>query len=78
MKELGELSFPEEVRYSEDHEYARQVGGEKVRVGISDYAQDQLGDIVFVEMPEVGAVFQKARCVERWNRSKRLLSCISR
>jgi len=61
MKELGELSFPEEVRYSEDHEYARQVGGEKVRVGISDYAQDQLGDIVFVEMPEVGAVFQKGQ-----------------
>jgi len=61
MKELSELSFPEELRYSEDHEYARQVGGEKVRVGISDYAQDQLGDIVFVEMPEVGAVFQKGQ-----------------
>jgi glycine cleavage system H protein len=59
MKEIDELSFPENVRYAEDHEWAQKLGPERTRVGISDYAQDQLGDIVFVEMPEVGATFAK-------------------
>jgi glycine cleavage system H protein len=61
MKEIDELSFPEDVHYAEDHEWALKVDGEKMRVGISDYAQDQLGDIVFVEMPEVGASFEKGQ-----------------
>jgi glycine cleavage system H protein len=56
MKELGELNFPDDIRYSEDHEWARREG-DKVRIGISDYAQDQLGDITFVGMPEVGTTF---------------------
>jgi glycine cleavage system H protein len=59
MKEINELSLPEDVRYSNDHEWARNLDGAKVRVGITDYAQDQLGDIVFVEVPEVGATFEK-------------------
>ncbi len=42
-------------RYSKDHEWAIPVGGGRYRVGISDYAQDQLGDVVFVELPEEGA-----------------------
>lgn len=58
MKELQELNLPEDIRYSEDHEWAKVVNG-KVRVGVSDYAQDQLGDIVFVEFPEVGDTFDK-------------------
>lgn len=58
MKEIGELVLPEDVRYAEDHEWAKQ-NGETVRIGISDYAQDQLGDIVFVELPAVGDVFAK-------------------
>jgi glycine cleavage system H protein len=58
MKELSELDFPETVRYTEDHEWAA-VDGETVRIGISDYAQDQLGDIVYVEMPEIGDIFEK-------------------
>ena len=53
MKEIDELKFPDDVHYSKDHEWARQEG-ETVVVGISDYAQDQLGDIVFVELPEKG------------------------
>lgn len=61
MKEIDQLGFPEEVRYAEDHEWAQQADGGKIRVGISDYAQDQLGDIVFVEMPEVGTVFEKGQ-----------------
>lgn len=48
------LSFPDDCRYADSHEYARREG-ELVRVGISAFAVDQLGDIVFVELPEVGA-----------------------
>lgn len=58
MKELNELNFPDDMRYAESHEWARSEG-DKVKVGISDYAQDQLGDIVFVELPEVGDTFDK-------------------
>lgn len=58
MKELNELNFPDDVRYAESHEWAR-LEGDKLKVGISDYAQDQLGDIVFVELPEVGDTFGK-------------------
>ena len=58
MKELNELNFPDDVRYAESHEWARSEG-ERVKIGISDYAQDQLGDIVFVELPEVGDTLGK-------------------
>jgi len=49
------MSFetPEDLRYLETHEWARQEDG-RVRVGISDFAQDELGDVVFVELPGVG------------------------
>ena len=58
MKEIHELNLPDDMRYAEDHEWIKPEG-ELVRIGISDYAQDQLGDIVFVELPEVGASFAK-------------------
>jgi len=58
MKELNELILPEDVRFTDEHEWARQEG-DRVRVGISDYAQDQLGDVVYVELPEVGSTFSK-------------------
>jgi glycine cleavage system H protein len=45
--------YPEELRYSKDHEWVR-VEGDKGRIGITDYAQNQLGDVVFLELPEVG------------------------
>jgi len=44
---------PKELRYSEEHEWVK-VEGDKVRIGITDFAQSELGDIVFVELPEVG------------------------
>ncbi|MBU2597729.1 MAG: glycine cleavage system protein GcvH [Actinobacteria bacterium] len=47
------MDFPEELYYSKDHEWAR-VEGNIVIVGITDYAQDALGDIVFLELPPVG------------------------
>lgn len=48
------MDIPEELRYSTDHEWAR-LEGVHVRVGITDYAQDALGDVVFVDLPAVGA-----------------------
>ncbi|MCF8145077.1 MAG: glycine cleavage system protein GcvH [Deltaproteobacteria bacterium] len=58
MKEISELNLPDDLRYAQDHEWAR-IEGDTVRVGLDDYAQDQLGDIVFVELPQVGAAFKK-------------------
>jgi glycine cleavage system H protein len=47
------MEFPEELKYSKEHEWARQEG-KAVRVGITDFAQDALGDVVYVDVPEVG------------------------
>ncbi|WP_088104013.1 glycine cleavage system protein GcvH [Halalkalibacter urbisdiaboli] len=46
-------NLPKELKYSEEHEWVK-VEGEKVRIGITDFAQSELGDIVFVELPEIG------------------------
>ena len=48
------MNVPEELRYTADHEWVR-VEGNRARVGITDYAQDALGDIVFVQLPDPGA-----------------------
>lgn len=56
MKELNELNLPEDFKYSTDHEWVK-LSGDTAKIGISDYAQDQLGDIVFVELPGVGDSF---------------------
>jgi glycine cleavage system H protein len=47
------MSYPGELKYTKDHEWIRPAG-EVVEVGITDYAQEQLGDVVYVELPEVG------------------------
>lgn len=47
------MTFPDDVRYTAEHEWARESGG-VVTVGITGYATDQLGDVVFVELPDVG------------------------
>jgi len=58
MKEIDELNLPDDIRYSTDHEWGK-MDGDIATIGISDFAQDQLGDIVFVELPEVGDSFEK-------------------
>ena len=58
MKDLNDVILPDDLKYSQSHEWSRLDGG-SVKIGITDYAQDQLGDIVFVELPDVGTVFQK-------------------
>jgi glycine cleavage system H protein len=57
MKELSELTLSEDVHYTKDHEWARRKG-EIFQIGITDFAQDQLGDIVFVELPAPGDRFK--------------------
>jgi glycine cleavage system H protein len=52
------MKFDETVRYQESHEWAR-VDGDVMTVGISDYAQDELGDVVFVELPEPGTTMKQ-------------------
>jgi len=58
MKELEELDLPDGIRYAKSHEWAKSMG-ETIRVGIDDYAQDRLGDIVFVELPQSGKTLHK-------------------
>ncbi len=48
------MEFPQDLRYTKEHEWARAEGG-RVRIGITDFAQDALGDVVYVDLPEVGA-----------------------
>ncbi len=52
------MDFPEELRYTEEHEWIRDDGG-KATVGVTGYAQQRLGDVVFVEMPETGMKINK-------------------
>lgn len=54
------MDFPEEFKYTEEHEWV-MVEKEIAVIGISDFAQDALGDVVFVELPEVGAVLEAGK-----------------
>ena len=58
------MNFPDELRYSEEHEWVA-VEGPRARIGITDFAQDSLGDVVYVELPGVGVnVMAHASCAE--------------
>jgi len=54
------MEFPEDLRYTKEHEWLRLEGGEGV-VGITDFAQDALGDVVFVELPAVGTMVSQGQ-----------------
>lgn len=58
MKEISELILPDDLLYTVEHEWAKKES-DTVKIGITDYAQDQLGDIVYVELPQVGETFDK-------------------
>ena len=58
MKDVSELKFPGELGYVESHEWVRTEDG-RARIGITDYAQDQLGDVVYVELPAPGKSLAK-------------------
>ncbi|HEU4563669.1 MAG TPA: glycine cleavage system protein GcvH [Gemmatimonadaceae bacterium] len=53
-------NIPQDLLYTEEHEYVKRTGdGDIVQVGITDYAQGELGDVVYVELPKVGATFNR-------------------
>ena len=52
------MNFPQELLYTDDHEYCK-VDGDVVTIGVTEYAQEQLGDITYVELPEIGDSFNK-------------------
>jgi glycine cleavage system H protein len=54
------MNVPEDLRYSSDHEWVRAEGN-RVRIGITDYAQDALGDVVFVQVPAVGTAVNEGQ-----------------
>ncbi|MEV7599068.1 glycine cleavage system protein GcvH [Kitasatospora sp. NPDC089797] len=55
------MAYPKDFKYTKDHEWVQPTGKSRARVGITEYAQNQLGDIVFVELPKVGAAFEVGR-----------------
>lgn len=57
------MNIPEDLLYTAEHEWIREMGQGVFRIGITDYAQDQLGDVVFVELPEVGRKVAKGDTV---------------
>ncbi len=58
------MNLPEELSYSAEHEWARRLDdGSTIRVGITDYAQDALGDVVYVDLPETGTAVTAAESV---------------
>lgn len=56
------MNVPDDLRYSSDHEWLR-ADGDSVRVGITDYAQDALGDVVFVDLPAVGTAVKAGEAI---------------
>jgi len=73
------MSFevPDDRRYLESHEWVT-TGGDTVRIGVSDFAQDELGDVVFVELPEAGDGSPPARRSASSSRSRPFRTCTHR
>jgi glycine cleavage system H protein len=63
------VNVPDDLKYSEDHEWVRVEDG-RARFGITDYAQDALGDVVFVQVPTVGAVVTRGASVSEVESTK--------
>jgi glycine cleavage system H protein len=63
------MIVPDDLRYTKDHEWV-SLDGNRVRVGITDYAQDALGDIVFVQLPEVGSAFEEGQSLSEVESTK--------
>jgi len=59
MKKMCEIKLPPSVKFNDDHQWVSKSG--PYRIGLSDYAQDQLGDLIFVDLPEIGTLLSKGR-----------------
>ncbi len=75
MKKIEDVQLPGELRYSPDHEWVQMESG-LARVGITDYAQDQLGDVVYVELPAVGARVEQGGIFATVESVKSVSECI--
>jgi glycine cleavage system H protein len=75
MKKIEEIQLPDELRYSPDHEWVR-MESPAVRIGITDYAQDQLGDIVYCELPSGGAHFEQGAVFATVESVKSVSECV--
>lgn len=75
MKKIEEIQLPGELLYSPDHEWVRPEEG-ALRIGITDYAQDQLGDVVYVELPAVGVRFAKGKVFATVESVKAVSECL--
>jgi glycine cleavage system H protein len=62
MERRETVKFPEELLYTETHEWVKHEGNQVI-VGLTDYAQSQLKDIVYVELPEIGSDFKRGECI---------------
>jgi glycine cleavage system H protein len=62
MERRGAMKFPEDLLYTDTHEWVRNEGNQ-VTVGLTDYAQSQLRDIVYVELPELGSNFKRGESI---------------
>ena len=66
------MEFPEDLHYTQEHEWLRVEGNDGV-VGITDFAQDALGDVVFVELPPVGATFAQGQAFDSKGMTRRFV-----
>ena len=57
---MADATIPDDLLYTEEHEWVKKVSDDEITVGITDYAQGELSDVVFVELPDVGSSFAKA------------------
>jgi len=62
MERRSAMRFPEDLRYTDTHEWVKNEGNQ-VTVGLTDYAQSQLKDIVYVELPEIGSDFKRGESI---------------
>lgn len=74
----SESNVPSDLYYTAEHEWVQRTGTDTVRVGITDFAQAALGDVVFVQLPEVGADVTAGRASARWSRPSRSRTCSGR
>ncbi|EUA42617.1 glycine cleavage system H protein [Mycobacterium xenopi 4042] len=70
--------IPPDLHYTAEHEWVRRTGETTVRVGITDFAQSSLGDVVFVQLPEVGTDVTAGNPSARWNQPSRCRTCTHR
>lgn len=63
------MQIPDDLRYSNDHEWVR-VEGNRITVGITDYAQDALGDVVFIQLPTVGRTVEQGQSISEVESTK--------